>query len=128
MEARIIELLIELIITIIAFLVGRYILPKMKTNVQDAATQFTMLLNYASSYVSYAKEFLNCPGTEKMNNVVEKLKALCQKYNINIDEETLRAIGQKAYDAMKAGEAECNKTTTNTVGGSVDSELKEDNE
>lgn len=105
MDKELLELIIELVITIAAFLLGRYVLPNIKANIQDAATEFSVLLSYASSYVSYAKQFLDCNGSSKMDDVVEKLKRICAKYNIEVDEETLRAIGQKAYDAMKAGEA-----------------------
>ena len=41
-----------------------------------------------------------------MDSVVEKLGEICEKFGIDADQETLRAIGQKAYDAMKAGEVE----------------------
>ena len=102
---ELITMMIELGVMIVAFVVGRYILPKYKTNIQHAAAEFQVLLSYAESYVAYAKQFLNVSGEEKMNAVVEKLKVICEKQNIQIDEETLRAIGQKAYDAMKAGEA-----------------------
>lgn len=100
---------IELAVLIAAFLVGRYLLPKMKINIQNAAIQFEVLFQYAESFCAYARQFLNCPGAEKMNSVVDKLKDVCTKYQIEIDDETLRAIGQKAYDAMVAGEKEASK-------------------
>ena len=95
---------IELAIAIVAFLIGRYLLPKIKDNMQNVSFQFGVLLQYAESFCAYARQFLNCSGSEKMDDVVSKLKAVCDKYGIEIDEETLRAIGQKAYDSMIAGE------------------------
>ena len=123
MQNDLIELLIELGITIAAFLVGRYVLPKIKPNinVQDLTVQFQLLLNYAESFCAYARQFLTqLSGKEKMDNVVEKLKAICDEQGIQVDEETLRAIGQKAYDAMVAGE-----TTSKTAMENAVKELKE---
>ena len=104
MDNEMLKMLIELVIVIAFFFLGRYVLPKNKINIQNAAIQFEVLLNYAESFCAYARQFLNCSGEEKMDSVVEKLRAICEKQGIDIDDETLRAIGQKAYDAMKAGE------------------------
>lgn len=96
--------IVEFIICIIFFLIGRYILPKTKDAIQNAMTQFQVLLSYAESFCAYAREFLKCSGSEKMDDVVKKLTVICEQQNIDVDEETLRAIGQKAYDSMIKGE------------------------
>ena len=97
-------MIIELVVVVIAFFVGRYVLPKYKTTIDKAVTEFQLILNYAESFCAYARQFLNAPGEEKMNSVVAKLKIICEQQGISVDEETLRAIAQKAYDAMKANE------------------------
>ena len=94
------------IIYLIAFLLGKYIFPKYKNTIQTVATQFDVIFKYAESFCAYARQFLSCSGSEKMNDVVKKLIIICEQQNIDIDEETLRAIAQKAYDAMKAGESQ----------------------
>lgn len=107
MDKELVELFIELGVTIAAFLVGRYVLPKIKSNIniQDLTAQFQLLLSYAESFVAYARQFMTeLSGKEKMDSVVEKLKTICDQQGIEVDEDTLRAIGQKAYDAMVAGE------------------------
>lgn len=104
MDGDTVVVLIETIIVVISFLIGRYIIPKYKTNIVNAVTEFEVLLDYAESFCAYARQFLNVSGSEKMNNVVEKLKIVCEKNGIKVDDETLRAIGQKAYDSMIAGE------------------------
>lgn len=112
---EIIVKVVELVVIIVSFIVGRYVLPKYKTNIHDAAAEFQVLLNYAESFVAYARQFMNAPGEEKMNNVVEKLKSICDKQGIKVDEVTLRAIAQKAYDAMKAGEKSSKVVIENAV-------------
>jgi hypothetical protein len=105
MDGDIKMMIIELIITIIAFLLGRYVLPKVKIDIQQHAVEFAVIFNYAESFCAYARQFLtNYSGKEKMDDVVKKLQKICTEQGINVDEETLRAIAQKAYDAMKAGE------------------------
>ena len=102
---ELLTMIIELVVTIIAFFVGRYILPKHKISLQNTAVQFEVLLKYAESFCAYARKFLtNYSGSEKMNDVVEKLKVICEQHKIELDDDTLKAIAQKAYDAMVAGE------------------------
>ena len=105
MEGDLLKIIIEAALVAIAFFVGRYVLPKYKINIQNAAMQFEVLLNYAESFCAYARQFLDCSGKEKMDDVVNKLRAICEEKGIDVpDDETLRAIAQKAYDAMIAGE------------------------
>lgn len=101
---ELVKLIIELAVVIVAFFVGKYIFPKYKTTIQQHATEFEVLLNYAESFCAYARQFLDSSGEEKMNTVVEKLRNICEQQGIKVDDETLRAIAQKAYDAMVAGE------------------------
>lgn len=104
MDKELIKLLIELALAVAAFFLGRYVLPKYKENIQNAVSQFEFILKYAESFCAYARQFLTTSGPEKMDEVVKKLKDICVQQNINVDEETLRAIAQKAYDAMVAAE------------------------
>ena len=112
---------IELLIIIVSFCIGRYILPKYKSNIKTT-NDFALILNYAESFCAYARQFLtNYSGSEKMNIVVEKLDYICKKQGINIDEEILRAIAQKAYDAMIAGE----KSSKNITEATTEKEISD---
>lgn len=105
-NAELIKMVVELVVCIVAFAVGRYVLPKYKEDIQHAVAQFEVILKYAESFCAYARQFLtDYSGSQKMDAVVEKLKAICAEKGIDVDEETLRAIAQKAYDAMIAGES-----------------------
>lgn len=128
--------IIELVVIVVAFAIGRYILPRYKVNIQNAAAQFGVLLSYAESFCAYARQFLDCSGSEKMDNVVARLRNICDQQKINIDDETLRAIAQKAYDAMVAGEnstkviienavEELKTVSTETTGLVIDEESSE---
>lgn len=119
MDKDLIVLIIQLVLAIGSFLAGRYLLPKYKTNINTAVTQFDVILKYAESFVAWARQFLNSSGEDKMNDVVKKLKAICDKEGIDIDEETLRAIAQKAYDAMIAAEEKAKIIVEPAVVGEV---------
>ena len=97
-----IMLVVDLVLILGAFVLGRYVLPK-STKLQKAADDFDKLLGYAESFCAYARQFLtDLSGAEKMDKVVERLNGVCEQYGIELDLETLRAIAQKAYDAMIA--------------------------
>lgn len=104
-EADLLKYVIELVVIIVSFLIGKYVFPKYKVSIQQHAAEIDVLLRYAESFVAWARQFLNgSSGSEKMEAVVEKLRGICEEKGIKVDEETLRAIAQKAYDAMIAGE------------------------
>lgn len=104
-NTELIKYIIELVIIIVSFLIGKYLFPKYKVNIQQHAAEIDVILRYAESFVAWARQFLSdSSGEEKMEAVVQKLREICEQRGIQVDEETLRAIAQKAYDAMVAGE------------------------
>ena len=40
-------------------------------------------------------------GPEKMDAVVEKLKEVAERYDLDISEDEIRAIAQRTYDTVK---------------------------
>jgi hypothetical protein len=66
-----------------------------------------------------------------MNAVIEKLATVCEKYKIDMSEDELKAIAQKAYSTMKAQEqaAEVNKVAATGIvpAKMVESTLKDKN-
>lgn len=97
---------VELIVLVVAFLIGRYVVPKISSDaIADITAKTSLIVTYADKFVAWAKQFLSSStGSEKMEAVVEKLAEICQKYDIDMTEDELTAIAQKAYDSMKAGE------------------------
>lgn len=92
--------IIQLIIMVLGFVAGRYILPKHKDAVSSAISKFQMILNYAESFCAFAEQFIDDSGSNKMNLVVNKLDSICKENNIEVDEELLKAIAQRAYNMM----------------------------
>lgn len=105
--------IIYVIITVIAYLTGKYIFPNVP---QEVKNKLDILADWATKFVIWAKEFLDKKtGAEKMAAVVEQLKRIADEAGIEVTEEQLKAIAQTAYEAMKAGEAETATAQLETV-------------
>lgn len=69
---------------------------------KDIVMKTSLIIQYAEAFVSWAKQFKsNLSGNEKMDVVIEKLTNVADKHDIDISEDEIRAIAQKAYDTMK---------------------------
>lgn len=90
-------------VTLGAFLLGKYVFPKVPQTVTD---KLASLSAWAAEFVVWAREFMKSKtGEEKMAAVVDKLKEIADEAGLNVTEDQLKAIAQSAYEAMKAGEA-----------------------
>lgn len=90
-------------VTLAAFLLGKYVFPKVPQTVTE---KLASLSAWAAEFVVWAREFMKSKtGEEKMTAVVDKLKEIADEAGLNVTEDQLKAIAQSAYEAMKAGEA-----------------------
>ena len=99
MDGQLLFLIIQ-----IAFLIGAYLIGKSipKETMQDVAAKIEIIIQFADKFVSWAKYFMkDATGSEKMAEVVRQLKGIAESYDIDVSEEQLTAIAQKAYDTMK---------------------------
>ena len=98
--------LVELVILIGSFLIGKYVFPNIpKETIKDITTKIGIIVDYADKFVAWAKQFMsNATGQDKMNEVVKQLIIIANRYDLDITETEIRAIAQKAYDNMKAKE------------------------
>ena len=112
---------IELVVVVGAFLVGKYVWPNVATeSVETITTKVNLVITWAEKFVSWAKQFMSTStGSEKMAAVVEQLQSICEKYGIEMTEAELQAIAQKAYDSMKAGEASATSSTDTTTPSEI---------
>lgn len=107
MDKQLIILIIQIIIIVGAYLVGKYIPIE---SIQSTTAKIELIINYADKFVSWAKYFMkDSTGSEKMSEVIKQLKNIADKYHLDISEEELTAIAQRAYDTMKAEDDYNNK-------------------
>ena len=94
---NIIFYIIELIIAVLAFFIGRFI--KTKT---AAISYIGSVYRWSQSFAAYCAQFRNdLSGEEKMQYLVKCVGALCEKAGLEFSDEQLTAIGQLAYNEMK---------------------------
>lgn len=98
--SQIIYAVIYLAITVAAFLLGKYVAPKLLTS---------ETLNYLSAWVykfviSAKNQYDGGKGTEKREYVTTLIKELCKKAHIELTGDQIRALIEEAYQQMKAGE------------------------
>lgn len=99
MDNSLLVLIIEIIVLVGCYLLGKY--KPSNNEIAQAADTLSLIMKYAESYVTYAREFMSSStGEEKMAKVVEMLGILTEKYNINISQEELTAIAQRAYELV----------------------------
>lgn len=104
MKGEVVFSIIYCLVTVGAFIAGKYIFPNIPPDVRDKLED---LAEWAAKFVVWAREFLKAEsGEEKMAAVVEQLEQIAEEAGISVTEEQLKAIAQAAYEAMKAGEAE----------------------
>ena len=61
-----------------------------------------MIIKLADSYVAWAKQFKSEEsGERKMELVIEKLAEVASKFEIDLSEDDLKAITQRAYNMME---------------------------
>lgn len=125
MDTMTITLIIQILILVGSYIFGRYILPSMTANqqtIKDVIDQTNLIITWADSFVAYAKQFMKKEnGPAKMQMVVEHLLEIAKRNGINLSETEIKAIAQKAYDSMKAGQeaAENEKKKADAVAAST---------
>ena len=106
-----------LLISIGGFLLGKFIFPNVPKSVADKLRQ---LAAWADKFVVWAREFKKADsGHDKMEMVVEQLKAVAKEAGWDVTEDQLRAIAQTAYENMMKGAAEAQQTQEPALGASA---------
>ena len=116
MIETVINTIIQLVVIVGAYCVGRYILPNIPgETVASIQSKIEIMTKYADSFVAWAKQFMpEASGADKMDAVVNQLEEAAKKYGINMNIKELQAIAQAAYNSMKQGLAEVEATETVT--------------
>ena len=92
--------IIELIVLIIAALIGRYVIPFIKTNVD--IKKLELITEWALKFVKAAENILTGSGRgeEKRNQVITWLKEKADEIGIELTEDQLRTLLEDAYTTM----------------------------
>lgn len=94
----IVVLVIQFVVVVGGFLIGKYVMPKYGPQIKDTVTY---LSGWASKFIAYAAQYNSGTGSEKMDYVCGELQKIAQKNGIDMSTEQIKAIIQQAYDVMK---------------------------
>lgn len=105
MDTSAIFCIIEAIFLIAAYLIGKFVTnnPKIPPEtIESVTSKICLITDYAEAFIIWAKHIMSkSTGAEKMDTVVEKLKVISDKYDLNLSEDEIRAIAQRTYDTIK---------------------------
>ena len=104
---QIITTIVELVVLIVAALVGRYVIPFIKTKVD--MSKLALITEWALKFVKAAENMLtgSSRGEEKRNQVTAWLKEKADEIGIELTEAQIRTLLEDAYTTMIQ---EANKT------------------
>ena len=99
MDKNLIFLLIQIVVAVIFYIVGKYV-PASK--IDEVERALFLIAEWADKFVRYARQFLQCEsGEDKMKYVVDELSKIAEQNKWNVTTEQITAIAQTAYDKMK---------------------------
>ena len=102
MDNDTILMIIKFGVPILGFIIGRYILPKIK---KYDLTTLTMLSKRAYDFVVEAQKAMSDKtGKEQNKFVTDQIFAICKIWGIGFNKVQISAIIESAYVAMKQGE------------------------
>lgn len=106
MDGDMILKIIEVVLLIVSFIIGRYVLPKIPASTVEtvestfnkAFSTISLIKDWAAKFIIMQAKFSEASGTEKMNEVVKSIQKVLAKYNIEMSDDEIRAIAQQVYE------------------------------
>lgn len=94
--------IIGLAISLVGYVVGRYIFPKIHIDVDKVQ----VISDWVYKFVVSAKNQFEgkYTGEQKLDYVTKQIKILCDKYKVKLNDEQIRALIEDAYDIIKQGQ------------------------
>lgn len=103
MTTEMIFLILQAIVVIISYLVGKYIVPKLSNNELEV---FNLVKNWVEQFVNEAANFTNYSGEEKKKYVSEQIVKLLNEKGIYMTEAQISALIETAYNTLKKTQEE----------------------
>lgn len=98
MTTETIFLILQVIVIIVFYLVGKYIVPKLS---QDDLKTLQLVQNWVTQFVNEAANFTNLTGSEKKKYVSEQIVKILNEKGIAMTEEQISALIETAYNTLK---------------------------
>lgn len=92
---EIIFVILQVIVVIVSYLVGKYIIPKLS---QDDLKTLELVKNWVEQFVNEAANFKDYTGEEKKKYVSEQIAKILNEKGIAMTEEQISALIETAYN------------------------------
>lgn len=103
MTMEIIFVIIEVIVILAGYFVGKYIVPKLS---QDDLKTLQLVKGWIETFVNEAANFKEFTGPEKKQYVSEQIAKFLNEKGIIMTEEQISALIETAYNNFKKGQQE----------------------
>lgn len=103
MTIETIFLILEVIVILSAYLVGKYIVPKLS---QDELKTLQLVKGWIETFVNEAANFTEYTGPEKKQYVSEQIAKFLNEKGITMTKEQISALIETAYNNFKKGQQE----------------------
>ena len=97
MNKEMIYVMIQLVIMLISYLIGKYIFPKLS---EDDLKNFELVKGWVEQFVNEAANFVNYTGEEKKKYVTEQISLILAEKGIEMTEKQISALIETAYNAF----------------------------
>jgi len=99
-------MVIQVIILVGSYLVGKYILPNVPA---ETMSKLTYIMKWVEQFVREATTFSDKTGSEKKEYVSQQIAILLRKINVELTAEEISALIESAYLKYKEGAKEAEK-------------------
>lgn len=103
MTVEMIFLILQVIVILVAYLVGKYIVPKLS---QDDLKTLQLVKGWIETFVNEAANFTEYTGPEKKEYVSKQIAKFLVEKGIIMTEEQISALIEAAYNNFKKGQQE----------------------
>lgn len=108
MNADMVVKIVEAVLIVICFVLGRYVVPRIPEEFKEAVKNKTdkafsalgLAVTWAEKFVIMEARFSKCSGAEKMEHVIAAVQKILAKYDITMTDEEVKAIAQECYENL----------------------------
>ena len=108
MDGDMVVKIVEAVLIVICFVLGRYVVPRIPNEFKEAVKNKTdkafnalrLAATWAEKFIVMEARFSKCSGAEKMEHVIAAVQKVLAKYDITMTDEEVKAIAQECYENL----------------------------
>ena len=99
------------VVMVVAFLLGKFVFPKLNSKYNNLTNLYPELMNWAKSFCEFAAKYISdMIGEDKNKWVADQIIMIADKVgHLELSEDQARSIAQSAYNEFIKGTEDTNK-------------------